>query len=132
MTSVFSIAASGLAAQSKRLAISADNVANIRSVGLKADRSNAGSGAYEPKQAAQSSVAGGGVRVEAAPVDPPSYQSYEPDDPNADANGEVPRPNVSLEREVVNQIEAVRLYQANVATIKAQDRMLGTLLDAFT
>ena len=131
MTSVFSIAASGLAAQSKRLAISADNVANIRSVGLKADGSNAGS-AYVPKQAAQSSVAGGGVRVEAAPVDPPSYQSYEPNDPNADADGEVPRPNVSLEREVVNQIEAVRAYQANVATIKAQDRMLGTLLDAFT
>jgi flagellar basal-body rod protein FlgC len=132
MTSVFSIAASGLAAQSKRLAISADNVANIRSVGLKADGSNAGSGAYVPKQAAQSSIAGGGVRVEAVAVDPPSYQSYEPDDPNADANGEVPRPNVSLEREVVNQIEAVRLYQANVATIRAQDRMLGTLLDAFT
>jgi flagellar basal-body rod protein FlgC len=70
--------------------------------------------------------------VQAVAVDPPSYQSYEPDDPNADANGEVPRPNVSLEREVVNQIEAVRAYQANVATIKAQDRMLGSLLDAFT
>ena len=132
MTSVFSIAASGLAAQSKRLAVSADNVANIRSLGLKADRSNAESGAYEPKQAALSSVRGGGVRAEAVPVDPPSYQSYEPNDPDADANGQVPRPNVSLEREVVTQIEAVRAYQANVQTIKAHDRMLGSLLDAFS
>jgi len=132
MSSAFSIAASGLAAQSKRLAVSADNVANIRSLGLKADRSNAAAGAYEPKQAVLTSVQGGGVKAEAVPVDPPSYPSYEPNDPNADADGLVPRPNVSLEREVVTQIEAVRAYQANVQTIMAQDRMLGSLLDALS
>lgn len=132
MGSAFSIAASGLAAQSKRLAVSADNVANVRSLGLKADRSNAAAGAYEPKQTALSSVQGGGVKAQAVPVDPPSYQAYEPNDPDADASGLVPRPNVSLEREVVTQIEAVRAYQANVQIIKAQDRMLGSLLDAFS
>lgn len=132
MSSVLSIAASGLAAQSKRLAVSADNVANIRSLGLTADRRNAAAGAYEPKQTALSSTRGGGVKATPVPVAPASYGSYEPDDPNADANGLVPRPNVSLEREVVTQIEAVRAYQANLKTIAAEDRMLGELLDSLT
>jgi flagellar basal-body rod protein FlgC len=132
MSSVFSIAASGLAAQSQRLAVSADNVANVRSLGLRADRSNAAAGAYEAKQTQMTSIPGGGVRAEAVPVSPPSYESYEPTDPDADASGLVPRPNVSLEREVVTQIEAARAYQANLQTIKAQDRMLGDLLDAIS
>ncbi|MHA1600524.1 MAG: flagellar basal body rod protein FlgC [Alphaproteobacteria bacterium] len=132
MSSVLSIAASGLLAQSKRLAVSADNVANIRSLGLKADRSNAAAGAYEPKQTALTSIPGGGVRATAVPVVPPSYDSYEPNDPDADANGLVPRPNVSLESEIVTQIQAVRAYQANLQTIKAEDRMLGELLDTFS
>jgi len=132
MSSVFSIAASGLAAQSKRLAVSADNVANIRSLGLSADGSNASAGAYAPKQTALTSIPGGGVRATAVPVAPPSYESYEPNDPNADADGLVPRPNVSLEQEVVTQIQAVHAYRANLETIKAEDRMLGSLLDAFS
>jgi flagellar hook protein FlgE len=33
---------------------------------------------------------------------------------------------------VVTQIQAVRAYQANLETIKAEDRMLGALLDAFS
>jgi flagellar basal-body rod protein FlgC len=132
MSSVLSIAASGLAAQSRRLAVSADNVANIRSLGLRADGSNAAAGAYAPKQTALTSIPGGGVRAAAVAVTPPSYESYEPNDPNADANGLVPRPNVSLETEIVTQIQAVRAYQANIQTIKAEDRMIGDLLDALT
>lgn len=132
MNSAFSIAASGLAAQSKRLAVSADNVANLRSLGLLADRSNAAAGAYEARQTALTSIPGGGVRAEAVAVTPPSFPSYEPNDPDADANGLVPRPNISLEQEVVTQIQAVRAYQANLQTLKAQDRMLGDLLDAFS
>lgn len=132
MSSVLSIAASGLAAQSKRLAVSADNVANIRSLGLQADRSNAAAGAYEARQATLTLIPGGGVKATEVPVAPPSYQSYEPNDPNADADGLVPRPNVSLERELVTQIEAARAYQANLQTIKAEDRMLGELLDTLS
>jgi len=130
MSSVLSIAASGLAAQSKRLAVSADNVANILSLGLKADGSNAAAGAYAPKQTALTSIPGGGVKATAVPVTPPSYETYQPNDPNADTNGLVPRPNVSLETEVVTQIQAARAYQANLQTIKAEDQMLGDLLDA--
>ena len=132
MSSVLSIAASGLAAQSKRLAVSANNVANIRSLGLKADRSNAAAGAYEPKQTALSSIPGGGVRATEVPVVPPSFNSYEPNDRDADVNGLVPRPNISLEQEIVTQIQAVRAYQANLETIKAEDRLLGSLLDALS
>ena len=62
-------------------------------------------------------------------ISPASYLSYQPGHPDADPDGLVPLPNVSLEQETVEQIQALRLFQANVATIQTQDRMLGALLD---
>ena len=41
----------------------------------------------------------------------------------------MPLPNVSLEQEMVNQIQALRMFEANVKVIQTQDRMLGALLD---
>jgi flagellar basal-body rod protein FlgC len=64
-----------------------------------------------------------------APISPAAFLAYQPDHPDADPEGMVPLPNVSLEREVVEQIQALRLFQANVKTIQVQDRMLGALLD---
>ena len=64
-----------------------------------------------------------------APITPASFLSYQPDHPDADPDGMVPLPNVSLEQEVVEQIQALRLFQANVKTIQVKDQMLGALLD---
>ncbi len=63
------------------------------------------------------------------PVTPPAYLSLQPNHPDADAGGLVPLPNVSLEREMVDQILALRMCEANVKVIQTQDRMLGALLD---
>ena len=135
MSSVFDVAASGLRAQSQRLAVSADNVANVSSLGVHPDPQLAKPEGFAPQRTVFSSQvlggAGGGAGVVAstAPIAPASFLSYQPDHPDADADGLVPLPNVSLEREVVEQIQALRLFQANVATIQTQDRMLGALLD---
>ncbi len=133
MSSVFDIAASGLQAQSQRLAVSADNVANVSSLGVHPDPQLAKPEGFAPQRTVFSSQAlggvGGGVAASTAPITPASFLSYQPDHPDADADGLVPLPNVSLEREVVEQIQALRLFQANVATIQTQDRMLGALLD---
>ncbi len=129
MSSVFDIAVSGLRAQSRRLAISADNVANMDSLGVHPDPALARPDAFVPQRAAFVSGAYGGVEVTAVPASPPAYLSLQPDHPDADAEGLVPRPNVSLEDETVNQIMALRMFQANVKVIQTQDRMLGELLD---
>ncbi len=129
MSSVFNIAASGLRAQSRRLAVSADNVANLSSLGVHPDPELAKPEGFAPQRTAFSSQPQGGVAASTAPIAPASFLSYQPDHPDADPDGMVPLPNVSLEQEVVEQIQALRLFQANVAAIQTQDRMLGALLD---
>ncbi len=129
MSSVFAIAAAGLRAQSRRLDVSADNVANVLSLGLHPDPAQASAQAFAPQRTSLVATRHGGVEAKTTPRSPPSYLSFEPHDPHADAGGLVPRPNVSLEEELVTQLQALRAFQANVKTIQTQDRMLGSLLD---
>ncbi len=129
MNSAFNIAVSGLMAQSQRLAVSADNVANVSSLGVHPDPQLAKPEGFGPQRKVFSSLAQGGVAASTAPISPASYLSYQPGHPDADPDGLVPLPNVSLEQETVEQIQALRLFQANIATIQTQDRMLGALLD---
>ena len=129
MSSVFDIAVSGLRAQSRRLEISADNVANVLSLGVHPDPALASPDGFEPQRTAFTSQVSGGVAATAVAISPAAFLSYQPDHPDADPDGMVPLPNVSLETEMVEQIMALRLFQANVKTIQVQDRMLGALLD---
>ena len=133
MSSVFNTAVSGLTGQSRRLAVSADNVANVSSLGVHPDPQLTKPEGFAPQRTIFSSQAlggvGGGVAASTVPITPASFLSYQPDHPDADPDGLVPLPNVSLEQEVVEQIQALRLFQANVKTIQVQDQMLGALLD---
>lgn len=131
MSSILNAALSGLNAQSLRLAISASNVANLRSTGVKPGAAPQ-PGEFVPQRAALSSIAGGGVQARAVPVDPPSVQVYEPGAPDADADGLAYRPNVELARELVTQLDARRSYQANLKVIEAEDELLGDLLDVIS
>ena len=125
----FANSLSGLMAQSKRLAVSADNIANMRSRGIDPDGPAEQPGAYRPKQVQDVAVEGGGVRGEVLPVRPPSVETFEPSSPDADAQGLVDRPNVNLAEELVTQIQAQRAYEANAAAIRTQDEVLDSLLD---
>ena len=129
MSSVFDIAVSGLRAQSRRLAVSANNVANASSLGVHPDPNLAEPKGFVPQRTVFSSHALGGVTASTAPIAPVSFLSLQPDHPDSDPDGLMPLPNVSLEQEAVEQIQALRLFQANIATIQTQDRMLGALLD---
>jgi flagellar basal-body rod protein FlgC len=129
MSSVFDIVVSGLRAQSRRLEVSADNVANLLSLGVHPDPTLARPEAFVPQRTAFASALYGGVEAKTMPVSPPSRLSLQPNHPDADADGLVPLPNVSLEQELVDQTQALRLFQANVKVIQTQDRMLGALLD---
>lgn len=137
MGTAIQTALSGLMAETRRFAVSAYNVANLRSAGVDPAATAAagrpagtgGAAPYVPRHASATTDAGGGVRVLALPVTPPSVALYNPSDPAADPQGLVHLPNVSLEQELVTQRIAVRSFQANLAVLKAQDEMTGALLD---
>ena len=129
MGSVFSTAVSGLVAQSQVLAVSAVNVVNIRSLAVDPDGTSTNPDAFTPRRAVLTSAANGGVRTETVPIDPPSFYSFEPGAPDANADGVVPRPNVSLAQEFVTQMIALRAFQANLSVIRTEDKMLGELLN---
>jgi flagellar basal-body rod protein FlgC len=71
-------------------------------------------------QAAQ----GQGVRVVSVEADPtPPHMVYEPGHPDADANGYVAMPNVSMINEMVDMMSATRAYEANIAAIDSAKSM---------
>ncbi|WP_367575663.1 flagellar basal body rod protein FlgC [Pelagibius sp.] len=111
------------------MAVSAANVANMRSRGVDPEGPAQQPGAYGPGRVQEVSVPGGGVRGEVRPITPASVQTYEPGSPDADAEGLVDRPNVNLAEELVTQMQAQRAYEANAAALRTQDEVTKSLLD---
>ena len=54
---------------------------------------------------------------------------YEPDHPDANAEGYVAYPNINLMEEMTNMIQATRAYEANVSAMGAVKDMARTALD---
>ncbi len=140
------IAASGLSAQRARIEVIADNLANAettrtangtpyrrRTVQLEeipfaelvAQREGAGT---VPSPWVASPVAGGeagGVRVVGTVEDTTEGPVvYDPGHPDADADGYVQMPNVRVTDEMVDLMEARRLYEANASVFDAVKSML--------
>ena len=71
-------------------------------------------------EAVQSYAPGNGVRVSAVYEDPSEFKlDYNPDHPDADANGYVHLPNVDTSREMIDMMDATRSYEANVTVLNA-------------
>ncbi len=126
MVSAFNAGLSGLYAASLRVSVAGENIANVRSLGAKDAADTTG---YRPLRVEQLSDGSGGTRAVIQAIDPPSLPSFEPDHPDADASGIVPRPNISLERQFVDMLIGQRSFEANLETIRTADEMLGALLD---
>ena len=129
MSTVFQVAVSGLTAQSNRLAVSADNIANLRSRGVNPAPGADNSRAFVPQAVQQTSVAQGGVRTQTVPVSPPSVPVFDPNNPVADGQGLVYLPNISVEAQLVEQIQASAAFRANLRVIEAQDALLGAVIN---
>jgi len=128
---VFDVAGSAMNAQSVRMNVTASNLANAGSVSGDPDK------VYRAKQpvfssfnelmANQTGVAGvrlDGVVESAAPL----LQIYQPNNPDADADGNVYATNVNAVEEMVNMISASRSYKNNVEMINTtKDLLLQTL-----
>jgi flagellar basal-body rod protein FlgC len=71
-----------------------------------------------------------GVRVTALREDPtPFKRVYNPEHPDADAEGYVLMPNVDIMKEMVDMISASRSYEANVTVLNAAKSMMMKALE---
>ncbi len=117
-----------MTAQSKRLNVSASNMANADSVvGPDGEPYRARQVVFRVNQAPGQEI--GGVQVsDVVESNAPDRMVYEPGNPLADARGYVRMPNVDVVGEMVNTISASRSYQANVEVLNtAKALMLKTL-----
>ncbi len=126
-------AQSGLQAAQTQLRVSANNVANARSVApAKVDgpaTDDTGRPLFRAGRTTLQAQEAGGVRANVEPVRPTSVQRYQPDAADANAQGMVNRPNVSYVRETTAQIGAQAQFSANLATVETHDEMTERLLD---
>ena len=120
------IAASGLQAQSMRLRVVSENIANAQSTGP-----SAGADPYSRKTVSfESEVdrASGAnlVQVKSIGVDQAPFKlERDPGNPAADANGMVKMPNVDMLVELADMREANRSYEANLQVAKQSADMLS-------
>ena len=135
-----SIAQSGLLAAENSLVVSANNVANMGTVGklpatspqvpLPAAASGPAS-AYQAMDSVNiSRGASGGVQSIGQPRLPSYSVGYQPDSSDANAAGLVAEPNVDSVQERVTQISAFHAYQANAAVLRTSAQMQNTLFSA--
>jgi flagellar basal-body rod protein FlgC len=133
MSSISAIALSGLNAASRRLQVSASNVANSQTTGALPNAAGtvpAGAPqAYSPLALVQTESAGGGVQTSVTTVTPPTTAVYDPQASFANQDGLVAAPNVDLAQEFVGQLLASYSFAANVAVLKADDQNSKALLN---
>lgn len=134
------ISSSALTAQSLRMDVIAENVANITTT------RDADGETYRRRyvifqererptftQALNNSISGtigDGVRVTEILEDPSEFKiEYNPSHPDADEYGYVRLPNVDLATEMVNMMESTRSYQANITVYNSTKNMAMSALD---
>jgi len=129
-SSSLTIAASGLHAQSARMTVIAENLANADSAG-QTPTDTPYRRLIPTFQAVYDSELGATkVAVGKVTFDTSDFQSrYEPGHPAADAKGYVKYPNVNPEIESMDMREAQRSYEANLNVITTTRQMLGQTLN---
>src|SRR5688572_1561483 len=122
-------AASGMRAQTVRMRVAAENIANANSTGANPNE--------EPFRRRiplleSTTLSSGveGVRVVGAAPDMTAFRSeYNPSHPAADAEGYVRLPNVDSLVEMMDIRDATRAYEANLNMIEAARTMTSRALD---
>jgi flagellar basal-body rod protein FlgC len=124
------VAASGLTAQSDRLRVIAENLANADSAGT-----TPGAEPYRRKIVTFHSVLDKATGVglvksgKATTASGDFERRYDPSHPAADAQGYVMMPNVNPLIEMMDMREAQRTYEANLNVIDAAKSMLSRAAD---
>ena len=125
MSSIASIALSGLQAAAKRVAVSADNLVNARTSRPVEVEGETPEGVFEPQEVVQTALEHGGVRAEVRSATPSTFIVADADSPT----GTAAFPNVDLATEIVNQRLAVRDYEAAIRVLETEDERFDALRD---
>jgi len=136
------IGASGLTAQRLRMDTISQNIANAnttrtengtpyrRKIVLFEEKSSNTPFSDYLTESSKDKFVGSGVRVTQIADDPtPFKKTYDPGNPDADADGYVQMPNVDVITEMVNMISASRSYEANVTAMNTTKAMAMKALD---
>ena len=124
------VAASGLEAQSRRMLVVSENLANASSTG-----STPGANPYTRKTVSFESAlddASGAklVQVDSVETDNRPYRiEYDPSHPAADADGNVKLPNVDMLVELADMRESNRSYEANLQVVKQARSLISMTID---
>ncbi|SFO11824.1 flagellar basal-body rod protein FlgC [Mesorhizobium sp. NFR06] len=130
LTAALKVAASGLGAQSERLRVVSENLANAQSTG-----NTPGADPYRRKTITfQSEVdrATGGSLVEVSSIarDPSDFPiEFQPGNEAANDKGYVKMPNVNTLVEMADMSEANRSYEANLQVIKQARDLISMTID---
>lgn len=106
-------APSGIQAGGKILGVGAHNIANSQTNGFKRMRAL-------PVESTT-----GGMTVSLEKDLRSGLQIFSSDDPSILREGS----NVELGEEIISNLQAVHLIEANIASVRIQDKVLGSLLD---
>ena len=124
------IADSGMTANSARMRVTSENIANAQSTG-----SVAGADPYRRKtitfEAAMDQATGAEVvQVANVGTDDSAFTiERDPGNPAADAKGFVKLPNVNLIMEMADMREANRAYEANLQVVKESRDLISMTID---
>jgi flagellar basal-body rod protein FlgC len=124
------ISAAGMSAQTTRLRVIAENLANQDTTG-----SSPGAAPYQRKTVTfanqmDRSLGVNLVGVSSVSRDPSAFPlRYDPSHPGADAKGYVRTPNVNSFIEVMDMREAERSYNANLAVMQSTRGMLERTIE---
>ena len=115
---VIGVAASGVTVYRKWLDAVSDNIANIDNVSKTSDK------AFQARYVvAQEAQDGNGAQVGGVALGSAEGKlTFEPDNPMADTEGYVRRPDIDLGSQMAQMIMAQRAYQANLSMVdRARD-----------
>lgn len=124
------LAGAGLEAQSYRLRVVSENIANARSTG-----GTPGADPFQRKTVVfgaelDRDIGAMSVSVKRTSVDDAPFRlEYQPHHPAADADGNVKMPNVNLLVEMADMREANRSYEANLQMMKRARSMISMTID---
>lgn len=124
------VAGSGLAAQSARLRVTTENLANAQSTGTTpgADPYRRKTITFDNELDKASGVSL--LQVKDIDVDPTPFQTEsDPGNPAADAKGIVKLPNVNMITEMSDMREANRSYEADLQVIKQSRDLIAMTID---
>jgi flagellar basal-body rod protein FlgC len=128
-------------AASKRIEVAAANIVNahdtapprkepVRPVGGAAESAPSDDGLYRPGRVLQTTVEDGGTRAHVLTKEPARHTDFAPNEPMANEEGLVDRPNIDIASELVDTMLAQRAYEAAIKAVQARDRVLGITIDA--